>query len=83
MMKTLDEVIDGVGECAKYPDCPLCMYGGQMCMWIQDALHYLKEYRTDLEDNPPLSWDELQQMKYKPVWIECFRPEDKYIYREF
>ena len=40
-----------------------------------DALHYLKEYKTlqygyikaiaDLEDNPPLSWDELKQMEGK------------------
>ena len=45
----------------------------------EDTLSYLKEYRTlqygyikamaDLEDNPPLSWDELKQMEGKPVWI--------------
>ena len=27
------------------------------------------------EDNPPLTWDELQQMEGKPVWVE--RPEWK------
>ena len=45
-----------------------------------DTLHYLKEYRTlqmayvkamaDIEENPPLTWDELQQMEGKPVWME-------------
>ena len=45
-----------------------------------DALHYLKEYRAtqtayikamaDLEDNPPLTWDELLRMEEKPVWVE-------------
>lgn len=53
-----------------------------------DALHYLKEYQmlqiaylkamADLEENPPLTWDELQQMEGKPVWVEdnIDEPED-------
>lgn len=46
----------------------------------EDALNYLKEYQrlqiaflkalADLEDNPPLDWDDLKQMEGKPVWIE-------------
>ena len=44
-MKTLNEVIEEFRECERYPDCQLCEYGGHMCMYIQDALHYLKEYR--------------------------------------
>ena len=45
----------------------------------EDALFYLKEYQTlqfgyikamaDLDDNPPLTWDELKTMKGKPVWV--------------
>ena len=64
-MKTLDEVIRDV---AKRRDLD------------NDIYHYLKEYQTlqygyikamaDLEDNPPLTWDELKQMRGKPVWIE-------------
>lgn len=45
-----------------------------------DALHYLKEYRKldsldavalAEDDNPPLTWEELQGMEGKPVWVEC------------
>jgi len=63
-MKTLDEVI------AELEDEGL----------FADALHYLKEYQrlqiaflkalADLEDNPPLDWDELKGMEGKPVWVE-------------
>ena len=71
-MNTLDEVIDyceGKQTCGEW-------------VGIGDALHYLKAYRilqiayiyvkamTDLEDNPPLTWDELKQMEGKPVWVE-------------
>jgi len=50
-----------------------------------DALHYLKEYQRDKqifaydiarrnmelsERNEPLAWEELRQMKDKPIWIE-------------
>ena len=48
---------------------------------VPDALHYLKEYRklemayvkvlSDIEDNPPLTWDELKTMEGKPVWIDA------------
>lgn len=86
-MKTLDEVI----ETAPY-------IGTE---WTNDALYYLKEYRSEkamwesdrkgylnwieqykearekhqqavieLKKNPPLTWDELKQMRGKPVWIE-------------
>lgn len=49
-MKTLDEVISEFRECEKYPDCKLCEYGGHMCMYIQNALHYLLEYRMMMDD---------------------------------
>ena len=52
----------------KYPD-------------LRDAIMYLKEYRErqenldqfetyHFEQHRPLTWDELQQMEGKPVWIE-------------
>ena len=77
-MKTLDEVIFE----APYSPTP----------WEADALYYLKEYRdlqygyikamADLEDNPPLTWQELKQMEGKPVWVELLyhHPEQKYKY---
>lgn len=51
----------------------------------RDALHYLKEYKkyndtmcalpdyyewVHSADNPPLTWNELQQMEGRPIWIE-------------
>jgi len=57
------------------PDTHRCMD-----ILMTDALHYLNEYRTtqtayikamaDLDDNPPLTWDELREMEGKPVWVE-------------
>ena len=90
-MKTIDEVIKALELCSTDDDpCDKCPYtefdkngvwACSMCGdFAEDALHYLKEYRTtqtayikamaDLEDNPPLTWDELHTMKGKPVWIE-------------
>lgn len=50
------------------------------CDLEDDALHYLKEFqglskmwndKLDKEqENPPLTWDELKQMRGKPVWVE-------------
>ena len=52
----------------------------------EDALHYLKEYREkhddilqmeealgycEISDNPPLTWNELENMEGKPVWVEA------------
>ena len=63
-------------------NCPYLQNDEQMCRRdvLNDALHYLKEYQTtqmsyikataDLEDNPPLTWEELRTMTGKPVWIE-------------
>lgn len=68
-MKSLDEVIEELEDF-------LIEDEGMFA----DALHYLKEYQTtqtayikamaDLEDNAPLTWDELKQMVGKPVWID-------------
>ena len=53
-----------------------------------DALNYLKEYQrlqiaflkalADLEDNPPLDWNDLKQMEGKPVWMEWTKTEESY-----
>lgn len=83
-MKTLDEVIESIIKQSgleirnvRKPD--------RDRFWVDretynDALHYLKEHKTmqiayikgisDIEDNPPLTWDELTQMEGKPVWVE-------------
>ena len=50
-------------------------------LYADDILQYLKEYRErqenldqfetyQFEQNRPLTWQELQQMEGKPVWIE-------------
>lgn len=86
-MKTLDEVIKAYEVChASVLSCEGCPYdNGETWRdddcYVHDALSYLKEYQTlqysyikamaDIEDNPPLSWDELKQMEGKPVWIEA------------
>ena len=85
-MKTLDEVIKAIDFCKSgdLSKCEICPYIGtcelDYAVLSTDALYYLKEYRTlqygyikamaDLEDNPPLTWDELRQMEGKPVWVE-------------
>jgi len=85
-MRTLDEVIKAFEWCLNddNDECDECPYNTEHetdCHERNvDALHYLKEYRTtqtayikamaDIEDNPPLTWDELRQMEGKPVWIE-------------
>ncbi len=58
----------------------------------KDALHYLKEYRDkhdemlkeeealgycEMAENRPLTWEELREMKHKPVWVETTLTEDK------
>ena len=73
-MKTLDEVIVGLGICARELDCNCC----------REAVHYLKQFAshntqkmanksdsiTEMESNDALTWDELKQMEGKPVWVE-------------
>lgn len=70
---------DILGNCRE--KCPYIHNCDPECTAVkEDALHYLKENRTlqygyikamaDLEDNPPLTWDELKQMEGKPVWVE-------------
>lgn len=90
-MKTLDEVIEKIEKMWVCPssdeDAEYC----DLMEVKEDALHYLKEYQryqntpsrighmamVDLEDNPPLTYDELLQMGRKPVWIEWLGPRKR------
>lgn len=63
-------------------DCPYNGIGACCLERENDALFYLKEYRFAVEncadalaekypsENVPLTWDELNGMEGKPVWIE-------------
>lgn len=67
-------------------NCEECSYAGIGSCYLErenDALFYLKEYRLVVEncaealaekypsENVPLTWDELKQMKGKPIWIDA------------
>ena len=83
-MKTLNEVIKAHEICVQNLDCIDCPYcdepadspkwGCALCGECpKDALFYLKKYRNSeptQKEEKPLSWEELQQMNEKPVWIE-------------
>jgi len=81
-MKTLDEVIRDMEDSTEHLSAVLV----SKKTW-GEALHYLKAYQgyligkeiSDALDeafteiyNPPLTWDELKQMKGKPVWVKLF-----------
>lgn len=80
-MKTLDEVTKALSICGRHPDCKGCPYEnisypteiGNTCKDVMhyDALYYMQD-RIDKcqEANSPLTWDELEQMEGKPVWIQ-------------
>ena len=80
-MKTLNEVIKAFEQ--SNDKCYGCAYHlGDSCIIKRnsDALHYLKEFQglskmwndklDKEEENNPLTWDELRQMKGEPVWVE-------------
>ena len=60
-MKTLDEVITALTGTIM-PDDEV----------FDSAVYYLRKYRDEGKEpmNFPLTWDELQEMKQKPVWVE-------------
>ena len=76
-MKSLDEVIVGLGICARELDCNCC----------REAVHYLKQFASQnsqkmvnksdsiskMEYNDPLTWEQLEEMNGKPVWVELTR----------
>ena len=76
-MKTLDEVIKDLEKCIT--DDAIESEGFYLAT---DSLFYLKEYRWISEncadvlaekypsENVPLTWDELNYMNGKPVWVE-------------
>ena len=57
-MKSLDDIIKTCEKCVSISGNDLI-----------DATHYLKEYKTR-ELNNPLTKEELQKYKYKPVWVK-------------
>lgn len=85
-MKTLDEVIKAMEYCTEIDDygCECCPgFEEPDCYVHKDALHYLKAYRDDKDEltalrafwaeqqaNPALTWQELQQMEGKSVWVK-------------
>lgn len=80
-MKTLNKIIEIFSAYAK---CKPEMYEGPAQSTIADALFYLKEYQYIIEQcasvlaqkypsqNDTITWDELQQMTGKPVWLESY-----------
>lgn len=80
-MKTLNEVIaemEGMGFIGTLADA--LHYLKEYKQTRQDLLDGMKRLEgkelmfllalANLEDNPPLTWDELKQMEGKPVWID-------------
>ena len=40
-------------------------------MWVD------KHFQFEISDNPPLTWDELKEMKGKPIWVEYAADEQQ------
>ena len=83
---TANECCDHGEPDSRCEDCPYNGIGSCCAERETDALHYLKEYRDkhdemlkmeealgycEIADNRPLTWDELQKMEGKPVWVEA------------
>lgn len=83
-MKTIDEVIEELqywDTCHEYPEC---FYDDEVTRDALNYLKEYKRVQNKIEkialgniedtldklDNKPLTWDELQKMEGKPVWIE-------------
>ena len=77
-MKTLDQTIEALSAFYNGLEIP----EGEEPL-LQCALHWLKIYRSERthlielhqdlvkeNDNDPLTWEQLQQLEGKPVWIE-------------
>lgn len=59
-------------------DCNKCLWAtrdGSCASWNCEFVPKSDAYKAWKEgvSNPPLSWDELRQMKGKPVWVEFYR----------
>ena len=53
IMKTIDEVINHIKICQKYPKCVSCPYHGAIdctSKWGIDALYYLEQYKEVCQD---------------------------------
>lgn len=79
-MKTLDEVIIGIKEQMGLGD-PILIdalhylneYRMEQKILSDRKEHYEyweHKYYAELEKNDPLTWEQLKQMKGKPVWVE-------------
>ena len=98
-MKTLNEVIKAHEICMSYPDdendyckgCPYAEDGEPKCYGAdkEDALHYLKEYKAELDTTAALPdyyelvnfWAE-QQANPALTWSELQKMEDKPVWVE-
>lgn len=80
-MKTLDEVIEAFEY--TYENDPIAWtYGVDALHYLKeyqeqrdqiDALpdyYDLVNFWAESQENPPLTWDELEQMEGKPIWVE-------------
>ena len=79
MIKPLDEVRKAFEYCLT-PErgctgCPGHIDRQKPCYIWGEALFYLNEYATSI-NNKPLTWSELQQMQGKPVWVEKCHDDD-------
>lgn len=84
-MKNIEDVIKALSICGRHPDCEGCPYEnisypteiGNTCKDIMhyDALYYMQNRIDECQKANPLTWDELQQMEGKPVWVEILSDE--------
>ncbi len=79
-MKTLDEVIDyceGKQTCGEWIGIADVLHYMKEYKRVQNKIEKIAlgniEDTLDKIDNPALTWDELKQMKGKPVWVEPCR----------
>lgn len=90
-MKTLDEVIEELqywDTCHEYPEC---FYDDEVTRDALKYLKEFKRISVKIEkialgdvmetleklDNPALTWEELKQMKGKPIWVEDHNDDDE------
>ena len=81
-MESLNNTIKGLKHCIDTNvTCDKCVYNKKntrQCKKDNDVLYHLEQYRSLLrmwnnkldkeQQNKPLTWEELRQMKNKPVW---------------
>lgn len=94
-MIVLDEIIKAFECCkdgsieSQCEDCPYVGIGNCCHEKDEDALNFLKDFKRLSEmwndkldkeqDNHALTWDELEQMQCKPVWVESHGDTTEYV----